>query len=129
MALEGLGDEVGAIESFETGLQMTERSSLMLSQLGRAHARVGNRVRAREILAELDARGEAGGVARVVSAEILAALGDHDAAIDRLYVEYRQRNPGMIFAGVVFGLDPLREHRRFRDLLMRMGIRRHWQAS
>ncbi len=129
MALEGLGDEAGAIESFETGLRVTDRSSLLLAQLGRAHARAGNKARAREILAELDARGEAGGAARVVSAEILAALGDHDAAIDRLYVEYRQRNPFMIFAGVVFGLDPLREHRRFRDLLMRMGIRRHWQAT
>jgi hypothetical protein len=31
----------------------------------------------------------------------------------------------MVFAGVLPGLDPLREHRRFRELLMRMGIRVH----
>ena len=46
--------------------------------------------------------------------EILAALGDLDPAIDSLYATYRQRNPMMIFAGVLPGLDPLRKQRRLK---------------
>ncbi len=125
LALEGLGEAKAAIRSFETGVALTNGSSLMLSQLGRACARGGFQERAREILSELDGRDECAGPAAYYTAEILAALGDADAAIERLYAAYRQRNPLMIFAGVMFGLDPLRGHRRFKDLLMRLGIRRH----
>lgn len=123
MALEGLGDMQAAIETFEAGLALTNGSSLLLSQLGRACARVGHHDRARGVLAELDRRAECAGPSAYFSAEILAALGEEEAALDRLYAAYRQRNPLMVFAGVLFGLDPLRELRRFRDLLMRMGIR------
>ena len=85
--------------------------------------------RARQILAELEGRGELAGPAAYFAAEILAALGDLDRAIDSLYASYRQRNPMMVFAGVLPGLDPLREQRRFRELLMRTGIRVHERDS
>lgn len=52
----------------------------------------------------------------------MTALGDDEAALDRLYAAYRERNPFMVFAGVNFGLDPLRDTRRFRDLLARIGL-------
>ena len=122
MAQEGLGDAAGAVETFERAVEMTQRSSLLLSQLGRACARAGQRVRARSILHQLDQRGEHGGPAAYYTAEILAALGDTDLALDRLYAAYRQRNPFLVFAGVLYGLDPLRGTRRFRDLLMRIGL-------
>jgi tetratricopeptide (TPR) repeat protein len=123
MALEGLGDLHAAISVFEAGLAITNGSSLLLSQLARACARAGDRERACRVLAELDRRAECAGPAAYFSAEILAALGEVDAALDKLYAAYRQRNPFMIFAGVLFGLDPLRGQRRFRDLLMRLGVR------
>lgn len=122
MAQEGLGDFAGAIETFERGVEMTRGSSLLLSQLGRACAGGGDRDRARQVLSELDQRGENGGPASYFTAEILAALGEKEAALDRLYAAYRQRNPFMVFAGVLYGLDPLRGHRRFKDLLMRLGL-------
>jgi tetratricopeptide (TPR) repeat protein len=123
MALDGMGDGDAAIRTFENGLTLTNGSSLLLSQLGRACARAGHRGRATEILSELERREERAGPAAFFTAEILAALGDTEAAIDTLYAAYRQRNPFMIFAGVLFGLDPLQDHRRFRHLLARMGIR------
>ena len=123
MAQEGLGDLDAAIRTFETGFALTNGSSLLLTQVGRACASAGYHKRAAQILSELERRGEQAGPAAYFSAEILAALGNVDAAIDHLYASYRQRNPMMVFAGVLFGLDPLREHRRFRELLMRMGIR------
>jgi tetratricopeptide (TPR) repeat protein len=129
MAHEGLGDLEAAIRTFETGLACTNGSSLLLTQIGRACASAGNHARARQILAELEGRGEQAGPAAYFTAEILAALGDLDAAIDSLYASYRQRNPMMVFAGVLPGLDPLREQRRFRELLMRMGVRVHQRDS
>jgi len=129
MAQEGLGDLDAAIHTFETGLALTNGSSLLLTQVGRACASAGDHDRARQILSELERRGEQAGPAAYFAAEILAALGDVDAAIDALYASYRQRNPMMIFAGVLYGLDPLREQRRFRELLMRMGIRVHERDS
>ncbi len=122
MALEGTGDVGAAIKTFERGVAMTNRSSLLLSQLGRACARNGDRRQATQIIWELDQRGESGGPAAYFSAEILAALGSTEPALDRLYAAYRQRNPFMVFAGVLYGLDPLRDTRRFRDLLMRLGL-------
>ena len=129
MAHEGLGDVDAAIRAFEAGLALTNGSSLLLTQVGRACANAGDHARARRILADLQARGEHAGPAAFFPAEILAALGDLDPAIDSLYATYRQRNPMMIFAGVLPGLDPLRKQRRFRELLMRMGIRDHERDS
>jgi DNA-binding SARP family transcriptional activator len=128
MALEGLGRFAAAIEAFEVGVAMTNRSSLLLSQLGRACANGGDHARATRILAELDARGEDGGPGAYFGGEILAALGSTELALDRLHAAYRQRNPFMVFVGVMYGLDPLRDTRRFRDLLMRIGLRAHAPA-
>jgi DNA-binding SARP family transcriptional activator/Flp pilus assembly protein TadD len=122
MAQDASGDAAGAIATFEVAVETTGRSSLFLSQLGRSCARAGQRVRAKSILRELDARREHGPAAYYV-AEILAALGSTELALDRLHAAYRQRNPFLVFAGVTYGLDPLRGTRRFRDLLMRVGLR------
>jgi DNA-binding SARP family transcriptional activator len=123
MTLEGLGDFEGAIRTFETGLELTHGSSLMLSQLGRVCARAGDGERARDILSELDRRNETTGPAAYFAVEILAALGRREAALDRLYDAYRQRIPLLVFTGLLYGLDPLRSERRFRDLLLRVGLR------
>jgi DNA-binding SARP family transcriptional activator/Flp pilus assembly protein TadD len=122
MTLDGLGEFQAAIGAFETALSLTNGSSLMLSQLGRVCARAGDCHRAEEILAELDRRNETAGPAAYFAAEILAALGRREAALDRLYAAYRQRIPLLVFAGLLYGLDPLRGERRFRELLLRVGL-------
>jgi DNA-binding SARP family transcriptional activator len=129
MALEGMGDFAGAIAAFETGVELTAGSSLMLSQLGRARARAGDHTAAEEILAELDRRGETTGPAAYFTAELLAALGRPEAAIDRLYAAYRERNPLLVFAGIMPGLDSLRGERRFGELLLRIGLRAHERVA
>jgi DNA-binding SARP family transcriptional activator len=123
MALEGLGDFEAAIATFEAAVGLTNGSSLMLSQLGRVCARAGDGERARDILSELDRRNETTGPAAYFAVEILAALGRREAALDRLYDAYRQRIPLLVFTGLLYGLDPLRSERRFRDLLLRVGLR------
>ena len=108
MSLEGLGDFEGAIRTFERAVELTEGSSLVLSQLGRVCARAGRSERAREIL---------------------AGMGRREAALDRIYDSYRQRIPILAFAGLLYGLDPLRGERRFRDLLLRVGLRVHERVA
>jgi tetratricopeptide (TPR) repeat protein len=129
MALEGMGDFTAAIAAFERGVELTAGSSLMLSQLGRARARSGDRTAAEEILSELDRRGETAGPAAYFTAELLAALGRPEAALDRLYAAYRERNPLLVFAGIIAGLDPLRGERRFGELLLRIGLRTHERVA
>ncbi len=122
MAREGVGDFDGAIEVFEKLVGMTARSSMFLAQLGRALANSGDHERARSVLTELDQRANDSGPSLYNSAEIFAAMGDTERAMDCLYGAYRQRNPQLIFAGVKFALDPLRGTKRFGDLLTRMGV-------
>jgi tetratricopeptide (TPR) repeat protein len=129
LALEGLGDFVAAVETFERGASLTNGSSLMLSQLGRACARSGDHTRAERILAELDSRGETTGPAAYFTAEILGALGRREEALDRLYLAYRERNPLLVFAGIRSGLDPLRGERRFNELLIRIGLRAYERVA
>lgn len=124
MADEAMGDLPGAIASFERTVAMTGRSSMFLSQLGRAYASAGEHARARAILDELDGRGTDSAPALYNSAEIFAAMGEHERALDCLYSAYRQRNPYVIFAGVKYALDPLRNTKRFRDLMARMSVPR-----
>ncbi|WP_309671677.1 tetratricopeptide repeat protein [Gemmatimonas sp.] len=122
MAREGMGDFAGAITAFEHAVWTTGRSSMYLSQLGRALACAGDHAGARRILAELHGRGSDCAAALYNSAEILAAMGEIEPALDCLYGAYRQRNPYLIFAGVKYALDPLRGAKRFRDLLTRVGV-------
>ena len=124
MALEALGDLTAAIETFEAALAMTERSSIFLWQLGRASASAGDRARATTILDELEQRGGDSGSLLYARAEILAAMGDIEGALDLLYLAYRRRSPHVIFCAVKPALDPLRATRRFRDLLARMRLPR-----
>jgi DNA-binding SARP family transcriptional activator/Tfp pilus assembly protein PilF len=119
---EGLGDLDGAIASFEQGAALTRDSSLFIAQLARACAKRGDRDRALRLLAHVEARGEEGGPGVYFRVEALAALGDTERAMDALQGAYRQRNPFMVFAGVHFGLDTLRDLRPFRDLLIRLGL-------
>lgn len=123
LALEGLGELDAAIATFEKAVAMTNGSSLMLSQLGRVCARADQEDRAREILSELERRNETAGPAAYYAAGILATLGQRELALDQLYAAYRQRNPLLVFTGLMPGFDPLRGERRFRDLLLRVGLR------
>jgi tetratricopeptide (TPR) repeat protein len=122
-AREATGDFAGAIASFEQGAAMTGGSALFIAQLARACANGGERARALRLLKDLEERGDEGGPGAYFRVEALAALGETELALDQLQVVYRQRNPLMVFAGVAVGLDPLRNTRRFRDLLTRIGLR------
>jgi serine/threonine-protein kinase len=121
-AQEACGDFDGAIASFEQGAALTRDSSLFIAQLARACAKRGDRDRAVRLLEHVESRAEQGGPGAYFRVEALAALGETERAMEALKAVYRQRNPFVVFAGVHFGLDALRDTRPFRDLMVRIGL-------
>jgi adenylate cyclase len=113
----------------EEGLAELERAVTLapgelqwLAQLGEAYGRSGRTERAREILADLEARARTGFVAPNHLAYVYTGLGEHDRAIDCLEQAFEQR------AGAVYGIKgsflfaPLRGHPRFTALLRKMNL-------
>jgi DNA-binding SARP family transcriptional activator/Tfp pilus assembly protein PilF len=111
-----------AITSFQRAVELTSSSPLMLAQLGRAHARAGNPGAAQDILARLDQSGDHSGPAPYFTASIYAALGDNGEALTWLEHAYRARSPHLVFLKVAPEMDRLRGEKRFRDLLLRLGL-------
>lgn len=122
MAQEQSGRLEEAIGSFERAAELTDSSSLMLAQLARAHAVAGDGPRAESLLAEIVGRDEQTGPAPYFAASVLGALGDPVSAMHFLDRAYRERSPHIVFVGVAPLLDPLRGQKRFRELLVRLGL-------
>jgi tetratricopeptide (TPR) repeat protein len=122
MAQEQGGLHAEAVRSFEQAVGLTHGSPLMLAQLGRACARAGRRREAEEILLVLHEPDQDGGPTPYFTASIHAALGDVSAAMQSLERAYAQRVPHLVFLGVAPELDSLRQEKRFRELLLRMGL-------
>jgi adenylate cyclase len=123
MAQEQKGELDGAIQSFERAVALTEGSALMLAQLGRGHARAGNRRAAEEILGRLHPLSDDAGPTPYFTATVYAALGDVPRALEWLERSYRARTPHLVFLGVSPDVDPLRGEKRFGELLARLGLR------
>lgn len=111
-----------AIASFRQAVELTASSPLMLAQLGRAHARAGHVHEAQNILARLHGSGDHAGPVPYFTASIYAALGDTGEALTWLEHAYRARSPLLVFLKVGPEMDRLRGERRFRDLLLRLGL-------
>jgi DNA-binding SARP family transcriptional activator/Tfp pilus assembly protein PilF len=121
-AQEQTGRVDDAVASFERALELTAGSPLMLAQLGRACARAGHRLEAEQILDRLlEQEGEAGPTP-YFTASILAALGRVTPALESLERAYAQRVPHMVFLGVAPEMDGLRHEKRFRELMLRLGL-------
>jgi DNA-binding SARP family transcriptional activator len=123
LALEGLGEWEPALSATRRAAGLTQHSSLMLAQVARVLARAGRVAEARSVLTEIADRGERWGPAPYFRAQVHGWLGEPEAALDLLYLAYRERTPYILMVGVDPGLDPLREQRRFWELLLRVGLR------
>ena len=58
----------------------------------------------------------------MLAAQILAVLGEPEAALDQLERAYEVHAPMLAFTGVDLRLATLRGHPRFHALLKRMGL-------
>jgi DNA-binding SARP family transcriptional activator/Tfp pilus assembly protein PilF len=122
MALEQMGEHSEAIAALERAVEVTGSGPLMRVQLGRALAVAGERARARSILGEVVGTASESQLPHVFLAGAYAALGECAAALEWLHRAYRERSPLLVHIGVTPTLDPLRTERRFRELLLRVGL-------
>lgn len=77
---------------------------------------------ARFVLEELQAQDAIGYVSPTWIAATHAALGDTDATFQWLETAYEERDDWLTNIGVGPWMDPLREHRRFSQMLMKIGL-------
>ena len=113
---------VEALSAFERAAQLTDRWGPVLGNLGYSHAVMGKRNEALAIIKELEdkyTRNEANGLS---VASVYAGLGDADKVFEWLEKDFEKREGSLADITASVPLEPLREDRRFKDLLKRMSI-------
>jgi tetratricopeptide (TPR) repeat protein len=100
---------------------------VVLAELGMVYARLGRRSNALAMLRQMDEQASNRYVAPYFRAQIHAALGDSDPALDQLEKAYEDRCEHLVNADS-WGLrtDPgwkdLQAHPRFQELLKKVGL-------
>jgi tetratricopeptide (TPR) repeat protein len=122
MALEQMGEHSESVAVLERAGEATGSGPPMRVQLARALAVAGERAQARSILGEVAGTADESQLPHVFLAGAYAALGEPAAALEWLQRAYRERSPLLLHIGVTPLLDSLRTERRFRELLLRMGL-------
>jgi hypothetical protein len=101
--------------------ELSRRSAIALTALGRAHALAGDVPAARRIVEELR-RDPATYVPAFEMAKLHLALGEKAEALRSLQRAYEQRSHSMVFIAVDPQLDPLRREPAFLELIAKMGM-------
>ena len=118
---KGLYEE--AIEEFSKALKLIEGAATaevsVKALMAQAYARSGNKHDALKLLEEVIVHDSA---SPYLIAGIHAALGDRDAAFERLNEAYDQRDVQLVSLKVDPSLDGLREDQRFSELVNRVGL-------
>jgi len=118
--LQCMGDHGAALAEYTRAVELTRGSSLMRLQLACGLAEAGNTVEAHRILEEVD---DAGGSPPYFRAMVLARLDRTDEAVAELRRAYRERAVHLVFLNVEPRFDLLRRDPRFRELVLRIGLR------
>jgi hypothetical protein len=90
--------------------------------VGVAHAKAGRVTEARSLLAALEARASASYVSPVLVAQLHAALGDEDNAMDALERAHEARATDLVWIGVRPAFDAVRLDPRFERLVAAIGL-------
>ncbi|MGV3709641.1 MAG: FlgO family outer membrane protein [Gemmatimonas sp.] len=120
--LDGQGKHEQALESIAQSLPLLGDSVEPIAFRAVVYANAGAQQQAREILADLDARANDQYISQVMRAEILAALGDKDAAITRLQNAAEERAADLMWIGIRPAFRSLRKDPRFRHIAARIGV-------
>ncbi|HEV8125608.1 MAG TPA: protein kinase [Gemmatimonadales bacterium] len=91
-----LGEFDEAIAAAQKGVDLSQRSTFLVSTLGCALARAGRREEAEQALRELTERGATGYVAPFHFAVVHASLGQNELALGELDRSYLDRTPNLV---------------------------------
>lgn len=117
-----LGRHADGISAFERAVELTERGSYELGELGYGYAFVGRRSEALAVLKELEARHARIEAKGMSLANVYIGLADKDKAFEWLEKDFQSRNAEL---GMITWLpywEPLRDDARYASLLKRMGL-------
>lgn len=117
-----LGRDAEAIAAAEKAVELSNRSSISVGDLGFVYASTKKPAEAMKLIKELEekyARKEAIGQ---YIAPIYVGLGDKDKAFEWLEKDFQARNGKLVEIRWQLQFEPLRDDPRFKDLLKRMGF-------
>ena len=109
--------------SLETAIGLSGGIPRVTASLGVMHALAGNKKEAIRVLGDLKGLSSTRYVNPAELAQICAALGDHDRALDLLDEAYEQRAASLVHLLVNPAYDSLRDDRRFQQLSTNIGLR------
>lgn len=118
--LEQQGSIGQALAVYERAVTLEGAQPEVLMDLGRAHARLGHRAEAGQVLRDLEAFSSRAFPAPFQIAVVHAALGERDRAFAALDEALEARSWYMTWLPVDPSLDPVRADPRFAALLQRM---------
>jgi eukaryotic-like serine/threonine-protein kinase len=118
-----------AIAEGEKSVALTGGSSLMRAALAESLGAAGQRQKATEILDDLTTLAKQKYVSAYFFAGIYVGLGEEARAIDHLEKSHEEHSHWLIYLHMDPGMDALRSHPRFQDLLRRIGLPRAIASS
>lgn len=113
-----------AIDEIQKALRMSADNTRVLATLGYAYAVAGQRAKAQQVLAELQARSKGSYVSPYFIAVVYAGLGEKESAFDFLERALQERQPYLVLLDVEPVFSSIRGDPRFQALLQRIGLRR-----
>ena len=111
-----------AFAEFDKAIELGGRSVNHIGVLGYAHGRAGNRDQALSLLQELMSRASVAYVPAMWIALIHLGLGDLPGLFNWLDRAFAERDGSLVLITAAVEFDPVREDRRFKALLGRMGL-------
>jgi DNA-binding winged helix-turn-helix (wHTH) protein/TolB-like protein/Tfp pilus assembly protein PilF len=116
------GAWVDAIAAAEKARDLSGGNSEAIATIGFAHAMAGRTSEAHVVHRELEERAKSRYVSAYSLAQVPAALGDKEKALDHLEAGFENRDTLMIFLKVDGKWKSLRSEPRFVDLMRRMNL-------
>ena len=117
-----LGRNAEAIAAAEKAVELSNRSSISVGDLGFVYASTKKPAEAMQLIRELEekyARKEAIGQ---YIAPIYVGLGDKDKAFEWLEKDFQSRNGKLVEIRWQLQFEPLRDDARYKDLIKRIGL-------
>jgi serine/threonine-protein kinase len=112
-----------AIDEIQQALRISGNNTRVLATLGYAYAVAGQRPKAQQVIAELQARSKGGYVSPYFLAVISAGLGEKEQALAYLDKAVQERQPYLVLVDVEPVFTGVRDDPRFQTLLQRIGLK------
>ena len=122
LALEQKGRYQEAVSAFQKAVELSGGAPVYVGSLGHALALAGRTAEAKQTLSALEKRAASEYVPPFWLAIGYIGLGDKQKALDFLDVAFVEHSGGVVWLAVDPRMDPLRQERRFQDLLKRIGL-------